>query len=850
MIRQDFNAGWSVARDVSGMMGALYGENNAAISVTLPDDAMIREEKSPNSATGNSGAFYPGGNYIYTKNFFVPEDENQHLHILEFEASYHHTQVFLNQAFVTACPNGYRTFLADLTPHLKYGQENQLTVRVQNGAVPNSRWYTGSGLYRPVWLLKGGQAHIAPYGLRITTPEVSADISTIATEIHLQYHGTQTHRACLKTRILNASGVCVAEESTAVTLFCAYHPTVRQRIYLENADLWSLESPALYTCEVKLELDHQTEDTAVASFGIRHIQIDPKYGLRLNGKKVLLRGACIHHDNGVIGALALDAAEERRVRIMKEAGFNAIRIGHAPASRALLNACDKYGMLLMEETYDMWNESKTPYDDARDFADQWEKDLESLVNKDFNHPCVFLYSIGNEIGEINRPGGARINRELAEKIRRLDPTRFVSAGVNGMVATMENIFGIMQDLGMITQEQRYAMEHPESPEAKAMSGDINDVMTMLMGRMNELGRHHTVDDILNESFSALDVPGYNYMYGRYELDAKKYPNRVFFGSETLPCDIDILWNYTNRLPALIGDFTWTGWDYLGEAGAGQPRYGDETGFFSAYPVFTAQVGDIDITGFRRPTSYYREIVFGLRTRPFLAAQLPSHYADTFHGTPWATTDAVQSWTWPGFQGCPIRVEVYSAADEVELQINGKTISRQAVGAAKRFRAVFDTIYQAGQAEAIAYTNGIESGRASLVTAGYTTIAGKLICLSSKRKIVISPDKIILNANAQDAAYLQICVTDENGTVDTAWNGSIHLEISGCGTLQGFASADPCSEENYTTPDCALYFGRALAVIRSSNQAGEICCTASADGLDAVAQKLQVKPVPYDEQIFG
>ena len=838
MIRQDFNTGWMAAKDVSGMMGMLYGEANVPVPVTLPDDAMIREEKSKDNPTGNAGAFYPGGNYVYTKMFTVPEDAAEQVWMLEIEAAYNHSQVYLNQAFVAACSNGYRTYLADLTPHLKAGQPNLLTIKVQNGDVPNSRWYTGSGIYRPVWLMKGGTARIAPYGLKITTPEASEDISTIATEIHLQYDGIETKKAVLQTRIVNAAGETVACEDTDVTLFRDYQPVVRQRIYLENASLWSVDTPNLYTCEVTLLLDGEKADTAAERFGIRHIQIDPKYGLRINGKAVRLRGSCIHHDNGVIGSLALGAAEKRRVKILKDAGFNAIRMAHNPASRALLDACDEIGMLLMEETFDMWNESKNPYDTARDFADQWEKDLEAVVRKDFNHPCVFMYSIGNEIGEINRPGGARINREMCEKFRSLDPTRFVTNAVNGMVATMENIFGVMYDLGMITKEQKYAMENPGSPEAAAMAGDINDVMTMLMGRMNEMGRHPMVDAVLNESFSALDLAGYNYMSGRYDLDAEKYPNRVFYGSETLPSDIDQLWKYAKEIPAMLGDFTWTGWDYLGEAGAGQPRYGDEVGFFSAYPVFTAQVGDIDITGFRRPMSYYREMVFGLRNKPFLAAQLPEHYHDTFHGTPWATSDAIESWTWPGFQGKPIRVEIYSDADEVELRINGESAGRKAVTAENRYRVVFDTVYQDGVAEAVAYTNGEETGRTELVTAGWNAAGEGSV--SAERRITIRPDRQTLAADGQYAAYLEICVTDANGITDTSWKGSLHLDLEGVGYLQGFASADPASEENYTKPDCTPYYGRALAVVRAGNEAGEIRVRVTAAGLDAAEVLLAVQ----------
>lgn len=818
MIKREFNDHWMFSRDISGMMGALYGESNIPTEVTLPHDAMILEKRSENNVTGNAGAFYPGGNYVYTKTFHMPAEDLGKTIMVEFEGIYNRARVYLNDAFVGACHYGYTNFYVDLSPHLKYGEDNVLMVKVTNQDVPNSRWYTGSGIYRPVYLLVGNEARIKQDGLKITTPEADTEISTLETAVTIQYDGKATVKACLETEIIDTNGNAVALEKSPVTLYRGKEIVLRQRIYVYDAKLWSLEEPNLYTCVAKLTIDGEIQDEAREKFGIRHIQVDPKYGLRLNGKHVMLRGACIHHDNGVIGSTTLARAEERRVERLKEAGFNSIRMAHNSSSRALLEACDKIGMLLMEETYDMWNESKSPFDYAQDFADHWEEDIEAIVEKDFNHPSVFMYCVGNEIGEINRPSGAAINRELCEKFRSLDPTRYVTNAVNGMVATMANIFQVMCDLGMITEKQIQEMSEPQTQDENSLGdGGINDVMTNLMGQMNVLGVHPLVAEVLDETFSALDICGYNYMSGRYPKDQVEYPNRIYYGSETLAPDIDINWKYAKEIPQMLGDYTWTGWDYIGEAGVGVPKYGNQSGFFSPYPVYLGHVGDIDITGFRRPMSYYREIVWGLRKAPYITVQLPQHYGQKMNKTPWIDSDNLESWTWPGFEGKPVKVEVYSDADEVELFLNGESFGRMPVGEENRFKAIFDVIYQPGKLEAVSYRDGAETGRFAIRTAG------------NQLRLHVDVDRKTIQADGQDAAYLMISLTDEEGVVNTAVDRKVTVEVSGAGSLQGFGSADPKSTEDFFDTVRTTYNGRVLAVIRAGKEKGIVNVIVRAEG---------------------
>ena len=827
MIRISFNDNWMFAKDNSNMMSDATGstviENKI---VSLPHDAMIMETRNDKNPSGNAGGFYPGGNYTYTKKFQISEQEDGKTVILEFEGVYNIARVYVNGDFVCSNHYGYTGFYADITPYLIYGAENTVIVKVMNGSIPNSRWYSGSGIYRPVFILIGESIRIAPNGLRITTPDVAKDISLVETTVKLEYDGKATKKIYVCTEVKDAKGVVVATEKTPVTLFTGKTPTIHQKIYVRDAKLWSVEVPNLYTCEVKLMMGDEVLDETVTNFGIRRIQIDPMYGLRINGEKVLLRGSCIHHDNGIVGACTFAQSEERRVTILKEAGFNSIRVSHNSAPKSLLEACDRVGMLVVEESFDMWNTSKNPYDYALEFANSWEKDVEAIVTKDFNHPSVLMYCIGNEIQELGTPAGARWNREIADKFRTLDSTRPVTNAVNGLMTIMDNMIPVMLELGLITMEQVMAMKDKSSEKKKG--GDINDAMTGLMGQMNYLTTHHSVGEKLEETYGGLDISGLNYMRDSYAPMLEAYPNRIVYGSETLPPDIDLNWKLVKELPGCIGDYTWTGWDYIGESGVGIIGYNGEGGFFSPYPAYLAYVGDIDIVGNRRPMSYYREIVFGLRSKPYIAVEFPEHYKDTKLMTPWVVEESLESWTWPGYESRPIKVEVYSAEEEVELFVNGESAGKLPTGEANRFKAVFDTTYHPGRLEAVAYSSGIEKERFEIQTAG------------NELKLAAQLDKVILKADGQDLSYLMLSLTDEDGRLNTSLDRKVAIIVDGVGTLQGFGNADPQSTENFYATERTTFHGKVLAVVRAGTEKGDICVTASCEGCENIILTIKVE----------
>lgn len=820
MLKKSFNEKWSFSKGAGGLS---LSRSAPEVEITLPHDAMILEKRDPDCKNQNNTGFFPGGNYTYKKKFYAPKEyENKNI-IFEFEGVYMNAMVYINGDFAGKCPYGYSNFYVKANRFLKCGADNEIKVLVKNGAESNSRWYTGSGIYRNVNIMIGELLHIKEDGVKITTPDIAEDQAVVEIGTVVEYDGITSQRAYVYTEIQDVDGQVVASDKAPVTVFSGESVTVRQRIYVQEPKLWSVEAPNLYFCYSKILVDEKVVDEEVNHFGMRKLQLDTRHGLRINGEVVNLRGACVHHDNGVIGACTFERAEERRVEILKEAGFNAIRSAHQPMSKAMLDACDRIGMLVMDETFDTWDSCKTEYDYGLYFQEWWERDVQAMIEKDYNHPSVIMYCIGNEIPEVATGNGASLNRQMAEKVRSLDGTRFITSSVNGWLCIMDQLGEIMASFaGEGNKEAAAAVDQLDSNE-------INTVMSTLIGKMNQIVRHPSVGAVTEEAFAGVDVAGYNYMNGRYEMDKDLYPNRVICGTETMPRDIDINWRMTKVNSHIIGDFTWTGWDYLGEAGIGKIDYtlDESKAIYGPYPWYVAYCGDIDITGIRRPASYYREIVWGLRKEPYIAVQRPEFYHHKHMKTAWSWSDSISSWTWPGSEDKSVKVEVYSDAEEVELLVNGKSIGKAPAGEENRFKAIFDTVYIPGELTAVAYVNGEETGRMVLQTAGK----------GSELKLEI--DREELQGSGADLAYIMISLTDENGILQTAGDRKVSITVEGSGTLQGFGSADPKSEENFFDTERTTFDGKVLAVVRSKREAGTITVTASAVGCAPKSITIQV-----------
>ncbi len=804
MTRSSFNDGWSY-RQPQGPFAAIQGASVQATPVRLPHDAMRDAERRADVPSKGASAYYPPVDVTYLKTFDAPDAWADKLVSLEIQGAYAHAMVFVNDDFAGNRASGYARFFMDLTPYLRLGQPNELRIEMRSGQ--DSRWYSGAGLYRPVLLHVHDLVDIVPDGVRVTTIRIEDDqtVIEVATEVHNALHTTATRT--VTTLIKDAAGAVVEGDTTAVTLPPGQSCTVRQRLYVASPALWSPDHPNLYTAQVDAGAE-----PVVEQFGVRTITVDPRKGLRINGVPVLMRGACIHHDNGPLGSAAIDRAEERRVELLKAAGFNAIRSAHNPVSVAMLDACDRLGMLVMDEATDMWVRGKTVHDYALDFPQWWAEDLAALVAKDYNHPSVVMYSLGNEIAEVGTPHGAVLARAMAETVRSHDATRLVTNGVNVALAVMDEI----------------------AAAASANPSGLNETLATDMGQaMNLMAMGESATRRTAESHSVLDVVGLNYAEGRYELDRELFPHRVLVGSETFGSQIGRLWPMVVASPNVIGDFTWTGWDYLGEVGIGATAYAEDPdaapGLEREFPYLTAWCADLDITGFRRPISYYREIVFGLRDEPYMAVRRPEHHDHTITmQSPWGWSDSVSSWTWPGLEGMPVTVEVYADADSVALLLDGSEVARAAVGVTKPQLAVLETAYRPGDFTAVSYRGGVETGRTTL-----RTVSTDALLLTA------TPDRVVLRNDDTDLSYIAIELVAD-GVLVTAEARTVSVEVTGPGVLTGMCSANPKTTERFADPAWRTFDGRVLAIVRPDG-VGAITVTCTAEGLAPAIVELQVVP---------
>lgn len=803
MREQKWNQNWKFWIDKDSF-ALVWNIPEIARDVTLPHDAMIEQPANPDSPNGGNTGFRDGDVYTYVKMLYAPEEYKEQTVMLKFEGVYMNAFVYVNGQLAAKNPFGYTTFYAPLNDLLKYGEENEIRVQVRAGAMTNSRWYSGAGIYRDVYLLESGLVHIIPEGVQIKTENADAAYAAVKIATEIENKTSTAQEVVLETILKDAQGKVAGKECTVATLFSGENRTLYQRMLVENPKLWSAETPSLYTCETRIYEQKNVLDESVQTFGIRTLSVDAKRGLRVNGKTVKLRGGCIHHDSGLLGSATYEDAQYRQILRMKEAGFNAIRMAHHPMAPAMLRACDEIGMYVMDETFDMWNRLKSSYDYGLYFQEWWEKDVTAMVRKDYNHPSVILYSVGNEIPEIGTDKGAQTCQELSNKIHALDDTRFTLASINGVFAAGDQVDRIVADIAANL-----------SAEGKT-EGNVNDFMSLMDEHMDEIVVHDAISERLEKACAGVDIAGYNYMTARYESDGEKYPNRVIVGSETYPPEIARNWECVERLPHVIGDFTWTGWDYIGEAGVGIPAYQwGEGGFGAGFPAQLAYPGDFDITGFRRPASYYREAVFGLSKKPYIVVQNPTHYGEFLIKTPWVISDAAANWNWKGMEGKPVIVEVYAAGEEVELFLNGASLGKKTAGKEAGFRTLFETTYEPGSLMAVSYENGQETGRSELATAG------------ADRSLVVEKEPYAgVEETEQELVYIQIEMRDGKGVLAAEDNQKITLSTEGEVEVLGFGSGNPKPKYNFNEGVTELFGGRAQIIVKKP--AGEVTLTVTAE----------------------
>lgn len=821
MERINFNENWKVWKDLDPFELVFHVPEDA-VNVDLPYDAMFHEEQRQGAVNGGYTGSIDAGEYKYYKRFFVPEKYRGGHVLLQFEGIYRNANVFVNQSKVGGSAYGYTDFTVEAGDYLRYGEENEVLVTVKCGT-RSSRWYSGAGIYKDVWLIHGGDVYVKPADLRFTTLEVDEDgaLTGVLAKIHNDSLIARTLQVTVEIREADTGTVETAADRTKAgdrQTACATVAAVgegsvavrntypvrinsrsvvelRKNIYIDQAKLWDEFTPSLYTVTVTIAEEEKILDTTAVTSGIRKLTVDSRHGLRVNGRTVKLRGACIHHDQGILGAATYDDYEYRRVRRLKEAGFNAVRSAHNPASQALLRACDQLGVYVMDELVDVWNKSKVSYDYAIDFTRSWESDIEHMVAADYNHPSVILYSTGNEIFEICTEKGFETSRMLGDKFHELDPTRFTTNGINGAFAAGDGLAKIVDDI--------------TEGKADTGKGDVNVFMMAMETNMPGIVSHPIIGGILEKLETTMDIIGYNYMTSRYLMDAAEYADRVMVGTETYPKQIAENWEAITHCPAAVGDFTWTGWDYLGEVSP-------------AYPDLMNVGGDISVTGNRRPVSFYREIVYGLTKQPCIAVQDPDSYGIPRNFGPWCFTDCTFCYSYEGQEGRPIMIQVYGGGDSVELLVNGRSLGVQPCGRQTRYETQFNTVYEPGELTAVAYENGKEIGRTTLRTAG-------------------KPETTVLTAEKYDTlAFVNIDVVDENGLLRADAQTPLSIRLEGDAKLLAFGGVKALHHRGYELPDTTAGEGHALAVLKLAKEIenrGKIRVTVT--GEDLRAQTIEV-----------
>ena len=683
------------------------------------------------------------------------------------------TDVWINGRHLGNHPYGYTPFVYDITDYLAYDQDNVIAVQVKNEG-NNSRWYAGSGLYRHVWLTVTNPLHIITHGTYITTPTVTREMAEVVVETSIVNNYPSGNDVVIETVITDDAGNRVASIKADKKINAGNTDVFTQKTEIESPQLWSPDTPYLYNVTTRIYANNHLEDEYKSTFGIRSVSVDAQKGLLLNGVPLKLKGGCVHHDNGPLGAKAYDRAEERKVELMKANGYNAVRASHNPPSTAFLNACDRLGLLVIDEAFDMWEHGKNPQDYHLYYKTNWRKDVEVMLKRDRNHPSVIMWSIGNEIPAMQMEEVVNNARMMTSYIHELEPTRPVTAG------------------------------------------------------LNNLGEE------LNAFMEVLDVCGYNYAVGgyavgKYAMDIRNHPKRVIYGSESYAFDACDAWADVEANTAVIGDFIWTAIDYIGEASIGWHGYPQSN---SVYPWTLAYCGDIDICGWERPQSYYRDAFWSDEPVVSLFVHSPvSSFEplkrERINWSRWHYKDLVAKWNWPGFENKSLKVESYSSCDSVELFLNNQSLGMKETGRKCKYMATWQVPYAPGELKAVGYKAGKK-----VFSALETNAVASHLKLSADRNAIF--------ADNQDLSYVTVELRDDYDRLDIDAENLIDFEVKGPAVIAGVGNANPVSLESYTQPRRKAWRGKCLVILKSTADAGEITLTATTPGMEAAKITIESK----------
>jgi beta-galactosidase len=776
-----FDQGWRFHLGGAEGAEAMFINEPGWRTVDLPHDWSIEDlpgTDSPfdsNATNQVSGGFTVGGIGWYRKSFTLPADQKGRRVIIQFDGAYMNATVWLNGHSLGTHPYGYTPFWFDVTEDVSFSATNVLAVKISNVG-KNSRWYSGSGIYRHVWLKFLDKVHVAHDGIYLTTPQISPAAAKIRVQMELANQTQSAAPLRLVNRVVSNRGKEVARAQTEELIAANGSQEVTRELTVHSPVLWSVEQPALYTNITEIFRDGRLADRVTTPFGIRQISFDTKKGFCLNGRPLKLQGGCLHGDNGPLGAASYDRAEERKVQILKATGFNAVRCAHNPPAPAFLDACDRLGMLVVDEAFDMWDMGKTPDDYHLYFRDWGGKDVQNMIERDRNHPSIVLWSIGNEIPGKETPPVVATAKGYSEFVRQLDPTRPVTAAVNGL--------------------------NPDK----------------------------------DPYFNTLDIAGYNYAVGGdhgikdiYSVDHQRVPGRIMVCTESYPLETFASWMAVLDHPYVIGDFVWTGWDYLGEASIGWRGYDQFPDFF---PWNLAYCGDIDTCGWRRPQSFYRETIW-TQDKVFLFIQSPE---PSFPENPrrvswskWHFADLCADWNWETRGEKPLQATVFSSCEATELFLNGRSLGRKPTNRSTEYQAVWPVPYAPGKLEAVGYDAGRKVATAVLRTAG------------APDRIRLTSDRDQIHATGEDLSYITVELVDAQGVVHPDADNQIHFEIQGPGTIVGVGNANPISLESYQKTERKCWRGRCLVIVKASDEPGQILLRATADRLPPSQFTLAVGP---------
>lgn len=781
---QDFNGNWRfIEKDLANAMDPNLDDSAWRI-INLPHDWSVEDFLVQDSLhigpffkqleNGEDVGYLRGGTGWYRKKFSI--NEKNKIVFLHFDGIQTECELWVNGQFVGEHFHGYTPFYYNISPFLNDNErENVLAIKVSNPE-QNSRWFAGAGIYRDVKISLVDPLHIKVWGLGIITREITTESALISVDVNLMNQSDQEREFEIRTTFLTPANKIIKGSSEKVSMIPGEEKAITLNQKIVSPQLWDIDSPNLYTIQAEILQNGTSIDAQSTKFGIRSIEFSATEGFKLNGNTILLKGACMHHDNGLLGAAAFKRAEERRVLIMKENGFNAIRTSHNPPSNAFLEACDKYGMLVIDEFVDMWLKPKRPNDYHQYFKHSWEGDLRNFVLRDRNHPSIIMWSYGNEIQERADSAGLVIAEDLIKTIKSIDDSRPVTQAVNGV------------------------WDNPDKT---------------------------WVD--MDRAFALMDIGGYNYRWVKYESDHERVPTRIIVGTETLPREIDEAWSLVEKHPYVIGDFVWTGMDYIGESGIGHTNYlpiGDSTmSFYQPWPWYISWCGDIDIIGNRKPQIKLRDVVWGRSKLEFAVHEpIPDGMHELHHYWGWAKE--FQSWNWTGFEGKPLMVNVYSSYPTVQVELNGRLLEEKALNDSI-FSCSFEVPYEKG----ILNVNGIKDGEIqeikSIQTTGNPTF---LKLLPECREIGASTDEIV---------FIKVEIRDEEDRLIPLNEDEILVKVSGVGSLLAAGNGGPVVQGSIQDEVFKLYNGRGIIIVRSDGLPGEITVEARCNGLKTETTRIVV-----------